>query len=66
MDASGRPHLVNRGDASNPYPGTKHIRSFGSKTTPDSRLFVGTDTHIAVNEISDAATTMSMKITVKL
>lgn len=64
MDASGQPQLVNQGDASNPFPGTLGNRSFAGTTAPNSHLFAGSDTAIAVNNISDAGRTMKMDISV--
>ena len=65
MDASGQPQLVQQGDASNPYPGTLDNRSFAGTTAPNSKLFAGTDTAIAVNNISDPGRTMTMDISIQ-
>lgn len=55
----------NRGDGGDPYPGSAGNRTFASKSTPNSKSYAGADTCVAVTEISDPASTMTARLSVR-
>ena len=55
-------HGVNRGDDSDPYPGSANNRAFGPKTKPGSCLYSRADSHVAITNISNSAPTMQFDL----
>jgi immune inhibitor A len=58
------PLTGNRGDAGDPYPGSKNNRSFGPTTAPDSRAYNGQATGVSVTDISDSGSEMTAQVAV--
>jgi immune inhibitor A len=56
---------ANRGDDGDPYPGSADARRFEKDTTPSSRSYAGTDTCVAITEVSDPAATMTARLAVR-
>ena len=52
------------GDDGDPFPGSRNNRSFTATTNPNSRSNSGRATGVSVTNISDAASSMTMDITV--
>jgi M6 family metalloprotease-like protein len=66
MEADGLNHLVlktNRGDTGDPFPGSTTNRTFNYSSTPNSRLYSGADSLVAVTSISDCGATMTANLT---
>jgi M6 family metalloprotease-like protein len=62
MEADGLLQLktrVNRGNAGDPYPGSSGNHHFSVYTTPNSKLYNGTDSFVRVTNISNCAATMT-------
>ncbi len=55
---------VNRGNAGDPYPGSSIKRCFDNWSNPNSRSYSGTNTYIAVTNISNSAATMTADLSV--
>lgn len=55
----------NRGDAGDPYPGTKNNTSFNSTSTPSSKSYGGVDTCVAVNKIGASGPIMTVELAVQ-
>lgn len=53
----------NRGDAGDPYPGSSNKRLFNKTSNPNSLLYGGLSSGVAVSKISGASSTMSATIT---
>lgn len=67
MQADGLDQLkqnFGRGDDGDPFPGFTNNRSFNSLSTPDSKSYGGTETHVSVTSIPIANPTMTFDITV--
>ncbi|NCO90852.1 MAG: M6 family metalloprotease domain-containing protein, partial [Armatimonadetes bacterium] len=56
--------LSNRGDTGDLYPGSTTNRTYNAASTPNSRFYDGSDSKIAVTNISDSAATMTADIIV--
>lgn len=54
---------INRGDAGDPFPGTEANRTFNSSSNPNSNLYSGAGSQVAVTNISDCAATMTANLT---
>ena len=68
MQADGLNQLesgVNRGDAGDPFPGSKNKTSFTNSTTPNSKSYAGSNTCVAVTSISPSGPTMTARLSVK-
>ena len=73
MQADGKRNLEtntqslssNQGDAGDPFPGTKNVTTFNSRTNPNSKSHAGRDTNVSITEISPSGQTMTMNVTVK-
>lgn len=68
MQADGLDELLNggdneRGDAGDPYPGTAANRTFNGSSNPNSNLYGGTASGVAVTNISNCAATMTADLT---
>ena len=48
----------NRGDAGDPFPGTKNNTSFTASSSPDSRLYSGITSNVSVTDIGSSGTDM--------
>ncbi|MCJ7694309.1 MAG: M6 family metalloprotease domain-containing protein [Anaerolineaceae bacterium] len=62
MEADGLNELVlhiDRGDAGDPFPGSTVNRTFNYSSTPNSRLYSGADSKVAVTNISNCASVMT-------
>ena len=53
-------HSGNRGDGGDPYPGAESVREFNDITIPDSRLYNGTSSQVAVWNIPDPDSVMTV------
>jgi immune inhibitor A len=56
---------VSRGDAGDPYPGNTKNRAFARNTTPNSRSYGGRDTYVAITNIGDSASTITVNFAVQ-
>lgn len=68
MEADGLGHLhngANRGDAGDPYPGSTNNVTFNSSSNPHSKSYAGSNTCVAVTNISASAATMTARLAVK-
>jgi immune inhibitor A len=66
--ADGLNHLgtaANRGDGGDPYPGTANASVFDNNSTPNSKSYAGSDTCVALTNISASAPTMTAHVRVK-
>ena len=72
MQADGKKNLEtspgsfssNQGDRSDPFPGSKNVTTFNSRTNPNSKSHAGRDTKVSITEISPSGQTMTMNVTV--
>ncbi len=55
---------TNQGDEGDPYPGWSNNRAFGAATGPDSSLFSGQASGVAVTGISDPGPTMTANLAI--
>jgi len=55
---------LNRGDGGDPYPGWTDNRSFTATSTPASTGYAGSDSLVAVTDISDSGDTMTVRASV--
>ena len=65
MEADGLNDLVlkvDRGDTGDPFPGSTTNRTFNYSSTPNSRLYNGTDSLVAVTNISNCNATMTANL----
>jgi len=58
-------HGNNRGDAGDPFPGSSNDKTFNSKSNPNSKSYAGSDTCVAVDNISASGDTMTARLSVK-
>ncbi len=65
LEAAENGAAGNRGDASDPYPGTSNNSSFGAFTNPNSRTYRGRDSFVSIRNISAPSQTMTMDIAVR-
>jgi immune inhibitor A len=68
MQADGLNQLesgANRGNAGDPFPGSANKTSFTNSTTPNSRSYAGSNTCVAVTNISPSGPTMTARLSVK-
>jgi immune inhibitor A len=68
MQADGNRNLewnVNRGDASDPFPGSSNNTSFTATSNPNSKSYGGISTCVEVTDISPSATVMSARLVAK-
>ena len=66
MEADGLDDLVtkaDRGDAGDPFPGSTTNRTFNYSSAPNSRLYSGADSLVAVTSISNCGATMTANLT---
>ncbi|HXR30836.1 MAG TPA: M6 family metalloprotease domain-containing protein, partial [Solirubrobacterales bacterium] len=56
---------ANQGDPGDPFPGSTGNRAFGFASTPSSKSYAGSDTGVAVTEISDSGPTMTARFSVQ-
>jgi len=54
----------NRGDAGDPYPGSAHNTAFQAGTTPNSHSYAGSDTCVALKQISAPGPSMTAQVAV--
>ncbi len=68
VQADGRKdmeHNVNRGDAGDSYPGSSNNVKFNNSSTPNSQSYAGSNTCVAVENISASANIMHADLKVK-
>ncbi len=68
VQADGKRDLetrANQGDPGDPFPGSTGNRSFGFASAPSSKSYAGSDTGVAVTEISDSSPTMTARFSVR-
>lgn len=66
MEADGLNHLYsgsNRGDTGDPFPGSSNKVTFNYSSTPNSRLYGGADSLVAVTGISTCSANMTANLT---
>jgi len=56
---------ANRGDAGDPFPGSRNVTSCSGTTTPNTNSFTGQATEVSVTAISPSAATMTANVTVR-
>jgi immune inhibitor A len=56
---------VNRGDAGDPFPGSKGITAVSGSTTPTTKSYTGTDTCVSLTGVPASAASMSVGVTVR-
>jgi immune inhibitor A len=50
------------GNAGDPFPGASDNRTFDGGSSPDSKSYAGSETHVSVTEISDPAAEMTARL----
>jgi immune inhibitor A len=68
MQADGKKDMegnVNRGDPGDSFPGSNNNKTFNNTSSPNSKSYAGSNTCVAVTNISNAATTMNANLNVK-
>jgi immune inhibitor A len=68
MQADGSRNLelnINRGDKGDVYPGSSNNRTFNNISTPNSKSYAGSETCVAVTDISNTGALMTVKFAVK-
>ncbi|MBK8731056.1 MAG: M6 family metalloprotease domain-containing protein [Tetrasphaera sp.] len=56
---------ANRGDAGDPFPGSRNVTTCSGTTTPSTKSFTGQSTEVSVTAISPSAATMTANVTVR-
>jgi immune inhibitor A len=56
---------VNRGDAGDPFPGSKGVTGVSNTTTPNTKSYTGTDTCVALSNVPASAASMTVGVTVR-
>ena len=65
VQSDGRRDLekaVNRGDDGDPYPGASNVFTFNNSSNPSSKMYAGTDSHVAITHISSPGEVMTFEL----
>lgn len=56
---------VNRGDAGDPFPGSKGVATVSDTTTPNTKSYTGTETCVSLTSIPASSASMTVGVTVR-